>query len=76
MIYQWTFEVKGDVIKFEETEITVFADTYENAIKKVRSLRIPSLKTYDNIEEHLKLSHVIECGIEEINDSDFEEVKN
>lgn len=75
MIYQWTFEVKGDVIKFEETEITVFADTYENAIKKVRSLRIPSLKTYDNIEEHLKLSHVIECESEEIDD-DFEEVKN
>lgn len=62
----------GDVIKFEETEITIFSDTYENAIKKVRGLRIPSLKTYENIEEHLKLAQVYECGVSELDEEDDE----
>ena len=31
--YQWTFEIK-DVVKFDETTVTVSAQTYKEAVKK------------------------------------------
>lgn len=69
--YQWTFSIT-DVIKFEETEITVFADTYENAIRKIRGLKLPQLRTYTSVEEGMKLTQVYEVREDVIEeDEDF-----
>lgn len=57
--FQWTFSI-NDVVKFEETAITVYAKTYEQAIRKVKKLRLPSLKTFEDIEENIKLTNVYE----------------
>jgi len=50
----------NDVVKFEETTITVYAETYEQAIRKVKKLKLPSLRTFDDVEENLKLTNVYE----------------
>lgn len=57
--FQWTFSI-NDVVKFEETEIAIYANTYEQAIRKVKSLKLPSLKTLDDVEDNLKLTRVYE----------------
>ena len=57
--YQWSFEIK-DVVKFDETNITVNANTYEEAIKKVRALKLPQLRTYSDVEEGMRLATVFE----------------
>jgi|688.fasta_scaffold1830247_2 hypothetical protein len=57
--FQWTFSI-NDVVKFEETTITVYAETYEQAIRKVKKLKLPSLRTFDDVEENLKLTNVYE----------------
>lgn len=57
--YQWTFEIK-DVVKFEETTITVSAKTYKEAVKKIKGLKIPQLDTYTDIEEGMRLQQVYE----------------
>ena len=41
--FQWTFSI-NDVVKFEETTITVYAETYERAIRKVKKLKNTILK--------------------------------
>lgn len=60
------FEIIGDVIKFSETTISVYASTYKEAITKVHRLKLPELERYDDINEHLKLTAVEEVivGIE------------
>lgn len=57
--FQWTFTV-NEVVKFEETSITVYSKTYEQAIRKIKKLKLPSLKSLDDIEENLKLASVYE----------------
>lgn len=57
--FQWTFSI-SEVVKFEETTITVYAQTYEQAIRKVKKLKLPSLRSFDDIEENLKLTNVYE----------------
>lgn len=57
--FQWTFEV-NDVVKFEGTQVTVYSDSYDKAIRKVKSLKLPSLRTFDDIEGNLKLTEVYE----------------
>lgn len=59
--FQWTFSI-NDVVKFEETAITVYAETYEQAVRKVKKLKLPSLRTFDDIEENLKLTNVYEVN--------------
>jgi hypothetical protein len=59
--FQWTFSI-NDVVKFEETTITVYAETYERAIRKVKKLKLPSLRTFDDVEENLKLTNVYEIN--------------
>ncbi len=59
--FQWTFTVK-DVVQFEETSITIYAETYEKAIRKVRKLKLPSLRSFDDIEENIKLASVYEIN--------------
>lgn len=58
-IFQWTFEIT-DVVKFDETSITVTSSTYEDAIKKIRALKLPQLRTYNDIDEGMKLTQVFE----------------
>ena len=58
-IFQWTFEIT-DVVRFEETSITVTCATYEQAIKKIRALKLPQLRTYDDIAEGVKLTQAYE----------------
>ena len=57
--YQWTFEIK-DVVRFEETTVTVSAETYKEAVKKIKGLKIPQLDTYTDIEEGMRLQQVYE----------------
>ena len=57
--YQWTFEIK-DVVKFDETTVTVSAQTYKEAVKKIKGLKIPQLDTYTDIEEGMRLQQVYE----------------
>lgn len=59
MIYQWTFEIK-DVVKFSETTIPIYGLTIDECYKKIRDLKIPSLRTFADIEEYLILKEVIE----------------
>lgn len=59
--FQWTFSI-NDVVKFEETTITVYAETYEQALRKVKKLKLPSLRTFDDVEENLKLTNVYEIN--------------
>lgn len=60
MTFEWTFEI-NDVVKFSETHITIYSNTYEDAIKKIRDLKLPDLRTYTDIEDRLKLINVHEC---------------
>lgn len=69
-MFTFTFEVAGDVIKFSETEIAVIAKDYPNAIKKVKSLKLPELRAFDDISEMLKL-----VSVEEWEDSDEEDLE-
>lgn len=57
--FEWTFTIK-DLVNFDGASITVYAPTYEQAIKKIRTLKLPDLRTYDNIADGLKLTQVIE----------------
>ena len=57
--YQWTFEIK-DVVKFDETTVTVSAQTYKEAVKKIKRLKIPQPDTYTDIEEGMRLQQVYE----------------
>lgn len=57
--YRWSFTIK-DVVNFEGTQIIVYTNTYEEAIKKIRTLKLPQLKSYGNVEEALKLVEVYE----------------
>ena len=59
-MFSFTFQVTGDVIKFSETTIAVIASNYPDAIKKVKSLRLPELRAYDDISERLNLISVEE----------------
>lgn len=59
-MFTFTFIVTGDVIKFSETRVVVFAESYPEAIKKVKSIRIPELRAYDDISEMLKMESVEE----------------
>lgn len=59
--YQWTFQVK-DVVNFEETTITIYSDTYNEAIKKIKSLKLPQLRSFESIEESIKLTNVYEVN--------------
>lgn len=59
-MFTFTFEVVGDVIKFSDTQIGVIANNYPAAIKKVKSLKLPELRAYDDITEMLKLISVEE----------------
>ena len=59
--FLWTFEVK-DLVNFEGTSISVYSQTYEQAIRKVKKLKLPSLRSFDDIEENLKLKEVYEMG--------------
>lgn len=58
-VYQWTFEIK-DVIQFSEATITVTSGTYEQAIRKIKAMKLPQLKTFDDIDEGIKLTQVYE----------------
>lgn len=69
-MFTFTFEVTGDVIKFSETSIAVIANNYPDAIKKVKSLRLPELRAFDDISEMLKL-----VSVEEWEDSDEEDLE-
>jgi len=69
-MYQWTFEIK-DVVSFADTVITIYGLTIEECYKKIKGMKIPNLRTYDNIEEYLVLKEVIE--IDEDLDLGFEE---
>ena len=71
--FQWTFEIK-DVVNFEETNITVNANTYEEAIKKVRSLKLPQLRTFNDVEEGMRLTTVFEVD-PEFDDNHFPELE-
>jgi hypothetical protein len=73
-VYQWTFEIQ-DVVKFEETSITVTCETYEQAIKKIKALKIPQLRTYDDIDEGLKLTQVYEVE-SDFDSGQFPELEN
>jgi hypothetical protein len=64
-VYWWTFEIKGDVINFTDTQIQVSATTYKAAIAKVKALRIPTLERNSDIEDNLKLTSVIEDSLVE-----------
>ena len=64
MSYQWTFMVK-EVILFSETTITIYGLTIDECYKKIRDLKIPSLRTFADIEEYLILKEVIEFDGEE-----------
>lgn len=68
--FQWTFEVK-DVVNFEGTHITINALTYEEAIKKVRGLKLPQLRSYSDVEEGIRLTAVLE--IDSNTDDEFPE---
>lgn len=59
-MFSFNFIVHGDVITFSDTQIAVIADNYPEAIKKVKSLKLPELKAYDDIAEMLKLVSVEE----------------
>lgn len=69
-MFSFTFEVTGDVIKFSETKIVVFANNYPEAIKKVKSLKLPELRAFDDISEMLKLEYVEEWEDEQSSDED------
>lgn len=69
-MFTFTFEVTGDVIKFSETSIAVIANNYPDAIKKVKSLKLPELRAFDDISEMLKL-----VSVEEWEDSDEEDLE-
>jgi hypothetical protein len=64
-VYWWTFEIKGDVINFTDTQIQVSATTYKAAIAKVKALKIPTLERNSDIEDNLKLTSVIEDSLVE-----------
>jgi hypothetical protein len=68
--FQWVFKI-SEVVKFEETVITVYANTYKQAVKKIRNLKLPSLEKFIDIEENLKLESVYEVN-ENIEDSEEE----
>ena len=68
--YQWSFQVK-DVVNFEGTTITVNANTYNAAIRKVKGLKLPQLRTFDDIEEGIRLISAIEIG-EELDGGELE----
>ena len=67
--YRWSFTIK-DVVNFEGTQIIVYTNTYEEAIKKIRTLKLPQLKSYGNVEEALKLVEVYEVQ-EDLEDPDI-----
>lgn len=69
-MFTFTFEVTGDVIKFSDTSIAVIANNYPDAIKKVKSLKLPELRAFDDISEMLKL-----VSVEEWEDSDEEDLE-
>lgn len=73
--YQWTFEV-NDVVKFEETTITVTANTYEDAIKKIRGLKLPQLRTFNDVEEGMRLTQVFEIIDDFEDEEDFPQLKD
>ena len=67
-MFSFNFIVHGDVITFSDTQIAVIADNYPEAIKKVKSLKLPELKAYDDIAEMLKLVSVEEWESSEEDD--------
>jgi hypothetical protein len=69
-MFTFSFEVKGDVITFSDTRIAVIAKNYPEAIKKIKALRLPEFRSYDAIEEMLKLE-----SVEEWEDSDEEDLE-
>jgi len=42
-VFQWTFEIK-DVVKFEETSITITFETYEQEKRKIRGIKTSANK--------------------------------
>jgi hypothetical protein len=70
--YLWSFQIK-DVVNFEGTEISVYSDTHDAAIRKVKSLKLPQLKTFDDIEDSIRLTSVFEVR-EDIKDEHDGEV--
>ncbi len=75
--YSFFFEIK-DVVEFSDTQLTVYALTYKEAIQKIYKLKLPQLERYSDIEEHLRLLSVEEIisGLPEDDDAedDKEEV--
>ena len=60
--FEWTFEVSRhlDPDKEEPTKITVYAYTYNQAVRKVVSLKLPSLDRVADTKEYLDMIHAIE----------------
>jgi len=73
-VFQWTFEIK-DVVKFEETSITVTCETYEQAIRKIKGLKLPQIRTFDDIDESLTLTQVYEVE-SDFDSGQFPELEN
>lgn len=59
-MFTFDFVVHGDVITFSETKIKINAEDYPEAIKKVKALKLPELRAYDEIAEVLKLESIYE----------------
>lgn len=68
--FQWTFRI-SEVVKFEETSITVYANTYKEAIRKIKNLKLPSIEKFVDAEENLKLDSVYEID-DRVDDIDEE----
>lgn len=72
--FQWSFRIK-DVINFEGTSITVYSPTYESAIKKIRSMKLPDLRSYETVEDGLRLESALEMD-ERFDEGHLPELEN
>ena len=65
--FQWSFTIK-DYKDFEGAEIAVYSNSYKGALAKIKKLKLPTLNTYEDIQEGLKF-----VGVYEINPFDDED---
>lgn len=60
--FEWTFEISKhlDPDREEPTKITVYALTYNQAVRKVVALKLPSLDRVADAKEYLSLVNATE----------------
>lgn len=58
--FEWFFSVKGNLLGREDTEITVYSDTYRGAVRKIRNLQLPEVEKISDVEEFMVLIAVSE----------------